>query len=209
MNINQIRNLLEQKRGQRNQVLLNKKKTEKDLFEAEKEAKYITQAKEIIQEVALSTQRQFSVEIDNIVSLAIKAAFKNPYKFHSQFNIKRGKTEMNLLFERNNRLLTPQEDCSGGVCDVASFALRMGMMSLSAGKSVPVIALDEPFKNINDSTRETHRRIAKMVREISDALKCQVIMVSLLPELLEIADNVIFTEIEDGVTMVQNNSKSI
>ena len=203
--IKQARNTLEQNKGQRNQTILDKEKINKRLLETEKESKYINQAKEIIQQVALETQRQFSIEIENIVSLAIKATFKNPYKFKSQFNIKRGKTEMNLLFERNNRFLTPQEDCSGGVCDVASFALRMGMLSLSFGKSDNIIILDEPFKNINDSTRDTHRRIAKMVKEISDALKCQIIMVSLLPELLEIANNVIYTEIENDVTIVTNN----
>ena len=186
MTIKAARNTLEQKKGQRNQTILDKEKINKRLFETEKESKYINQAKEIIQQVALETQKQFSIEIENI---------------------KRGKTEMNLLFERNNRFLTPQEDCSGGVCDVASFALRMGMLSLSFGKSDNIIILDEPFKNINDSTRETHRRIAKMVREISDALKCQIIMVSLLPELLEIANNVIYTEIENDVTIVTNNSE--
>jgi len=53
-----------------------------------------------------------------------------------------------------------------------------------------LLVLDEPFKNINDPTREMHQRAAEMVKEISQRLGIQFIIVTMLPELAEVADKV-------------------
>mgnify|MGYP001566575746 FL=1 len=198
--IAQLRRNLERKKGERQRCLSEYKRIRASLSLLKQELQYSKKAQLIIQKVAKETQEQLQIHISSLVSTALKAVYKNPYKFICKFEIKRGKTECKLLFERNSKKIDPLLASGGGVVDVASFALRVALWSLAPQKSRNVLILDEPFKNINDKSRVLHQKLSEMVKMISKKLNIQMIIISMIPEMENIADKIFRIKLKKGVS---------
>lgn len=155
----------------------------------------------LIQEAATITQQQLEFHLSNIVTLALASVFDNPYEFNVKFESRRNSTECDLMFERNGKLISPLDSAGGGVVDVASFGLRIAYWAIK--NSRPVIILDEPLKHLNDPTRELHRKAADMIKMVSEKLGLQMIIVSQVQELNDIADKVFKVTINKGESHVE------
>ena len=120
------------------------------------------------------------------------------------FVLKRGKSEADISFVRGDEeeKIHPLSAAGGGAVDVAAFALRVSLWSLANPRTRNVLILDEPFKNINDSTRTMHTKAAEMIKMISDKLNLQIIIITLLPEILDTADKVFEIKNVKGVSKV-------
>ena len=154
------------------------------------------QAKEariILQKASVDTQKKLEYHISNLVTLAESSVFPEPYLFRAEFESKRNQTECDLYFERNGKKYQIFGSVGGGVVDIANFALRISYLSMKEGIR-PIILLDEPFKNINDPTRNLHRKAAEMVKEVSRLSGFQMIIVSQIPELADIADRLFLVD---------------
>lgn len=196
--LQKLSQIVQQNKGEKLKVLSLISSHKKQIKRLNRELVISKQAQVIIQVVAQQTQKQLEWHISEIVSLALSSVFDNPYAFKIKFVVRRGKTECDFFFERNGKQINPVEEASGGAVDVASFALRVALWSLS--KTRNVLLFDEPFKNINDKTRKTHKRIAKMVRMLSRKLKLQFIINTMIPELIRSVDKHCEFKIEEGVT---------
>lgn len=152
---------------------------EKDLVSAKK-------ARVLLQEVAQQTQRNLEYNIENLVTLALKSVFPNPYTFKVDFEQKRNKTECVLSFEKDGSSMKPLDSSGGGPIDVAALALRMTFWKIS--NAAPVMILDEPLKFVSADYRDSCGLILK---ELSEKLSLQMIMVTHLPELIPFSDKVI------------------
>ena len=111
----------------------------------------------------------------------------DPYEFELEFVIKRGKTEANLWFVRNDAKFSPMDTAGGGAIDVASMALRIAAWSINKNTR-PIIILDEPFKNLSENLQD---RAASMLRMLSEKLDLQIIMVSHINNLVKNSDKII------------------
>lgn len=203
-----FRTELERRKGQRDQVLQSIAKDKKKIKRLKKKGVRLEEAQQIIQAVAQRTQQELEFHVSELVSLALEATFpKDPYKFNCEFVMRRGKTEADLTFSPRRNLgikLDPLGDTGGGACDIASCALRFSVWSLSNPRTRPLFVLDEPFKNLNDPSRRLHRQAAEMLREVVDRLRIQIVMVTLLPELMEVADKKFeVTKNKKGVSKVK------
>jgi len=162
------------------------------LLELEKHQRHLQEAQRIIQEVAQATQEELQYHVGEIVTLALAAVFDDPYELVLDFVLKRGQTEADILFKDtvSGKTVDPLSATGGGAIDVAVFALRAALWSLRtpAKRTRATLLLDEPFRNINDPTRELHKRTAKMVHSVCQKLSLQVIMVTTMPEMLDCAD---------------------
>lgn len=159
-------------------------------------------AQSIIQLVAQETQQTIEYQISRLVTLALKSIGK-PYTFNLKFVQRRGKTECDIAFEKNGMEFDPLLEVGGGILDVASFALRISLWAIQNPKSRNVFIFDEPFKNINDPKRVLHRKVAKMVKMISEMMEIQIIMVSCIPEMEEVADKIFIVSNENGVSKIK------
>lgn len=200
--IGSFRQKIERKKGERNQLLRDLKSLKKDIQILKSEIKISEKAKGVIQYVAQEVQSKIETKINTLVTMALQSVFDNPYKFRIEFVLKRGKTECDLFFERGGNRIDPLTEAGGGVVDVAAFALRIAMWVLS-DKSNNVMVFDEPFKNINDKTRETHRKVSQLVKSLSDKLKLQMIIITMLPELEEVANRRWEFSIKKGTTQIK------
>lgn len=190
MDLGQLRAKAEQLKGQRSQLQKQLKEARHSYVSAFRSLKATEEARAFIQKVAAQTQEQIRFHITDLGSMALEAVFGPGIQLGLDFEEKRGKTEARLCFVRGEERTDPLEADSGGASDIAAFALRCSLLMIQRPVPRKLLVLDEPFKNINDPTREMHQRAAEMVKEISQRLGIQFIIVTMLPELAEVADKV-------------------
>lgn len=149
------------------------------------------EAQALLQKVAKETQDQLRYHITSLGSMALDAVFGDGTTLDLEFQEKAGKTVAVVKFlDSNGRPTDPLEQDSGGKADVAALALRCSMWSVKIPRPRALMVLDEPAKNINDDTREMHRKYAELVKEVSTRLGMQFIIVTQIQELEEVADRV-------------------
>jgi len=149
----------------------------------------IMEAQEILQTVAQATQRELEYHISELVTLAMGSVLRDPYELCLDFVLRRNRSEAVLSFRRPGQdvKLEPYEG-GGGAVNIAAMGLRFALWRMQRPGSRPVVVLDEPFYHLNDPTRELHVRAATMLKTISEKLGLQLLIVTLLPELIETAD---------------------
>jgi len=198
--IQDIRNRLEQQKGQREQIRTSIVRTEQGIKEHGRNLRRHEQAREVIREVGLKTQQQLQIHISDITSLALEAVFQDPYELIAEFVQRRNKTECDLYFVRNGEQLDPLTASGGGAVDVAAFALRVASWSMERPKSRPTLILDEPLRFLSADHQE---QASIMIKEISEKLGIQFIIVTHEPVLTSYADKVFEAKIRKGVTTIK------
>ncbi len=193
---------LEQRKGRRQQIQNDKEVLEKEVEKYRSEIKYSEEAQAIIQQVSRITQDQLRYHISELVSLAMKSIFANPYELNVQFVVRRGKTEADLSFVRDgDEIFDPVNNTSGGAVDVASLALQLSLWTLQTPRSLNTIFLDEPLKWLKGG--DLPERGAMLIREISRELGLQIIMISHNPKLIENADRIFEVQKTKGISIVK------
>lgn len=186
-NFNKYRQKLERLKGERQVLRRDVKQHRTRMKELWVSISKHEEAREILREAGLQTQRQLQFHISDITSLAMEAVFTEPYQLKVDFVERRNKTECDLWFERDGDLISPLEASGGGAVDVAAFALRVACYSMTTPKTNPVIILDEPMRFLS---RDNQKRASIMVKELSQKLGVQFIIVTHEPTLTEAADRV-------------------
>jgi hypothetical protein len=202
--IQDIRNKLEQQKGQLSQIKTTISENKKLLRDEKSKLKKHEHAREIMRIVALETQEQIQYHIGDLTSMALEAVFDDPYELIVEFVKRRNKTECDLYFARDGNKIDPLSASGGGAVDVAAFALRIASWSMERPHTRNVILLDEPFKHLKG--HDANLRVLEMTKEISKKLNLQIIMVSdeRIPreDIIANADKVFETKIRKGVTSV-------
>lgn len=204
--INEIRNKYERLRGQEIQIKSNISLKEKEILRIKKDIKNTEFAQRIIQIVAQQTQQELEFHISDLVSLVLENICDDPYKFKVDFILKRGRTEAECFFIRNEEKIHPYKEAGGGIIDITSFALRIALWNLSTKKISNTIILDEPFKWVQ--TKEYQLRISKMLKLLSEKFGIQFIIVSQAghkEEFLDCADKIFNVYIKKGISGIHQN----
>lgn len=199
--IESFRKKLEQKKGAMNQVSNDLDSLLRSQSKSNKEKQICKSAQIIIQNVAQQTQQALQYQLSDLCSLALKAVFSNPYKLRVEFEIKRGRPECKLSFEKNGELFSPMDSSGGGAIDIASMALRIAIWSITRPIPHNTLILDEPFKFLSERYQE---KASIMLQEISKRVGIQIIMVSHCYRLIEGADKVFDTQMIDNVSVVKS-----
>jgi DNA repair exonuclease SbcCD ATPase subunit len=180
--------MLERHKGAKAQVERYISETEQALKQIKRNARQHEQAIEIVKEVGLKTQQTLQFHISNTVSMALSSVFDDAYEMVVEFVQRRGKTECDLLFGRGDNQVNPLSASGGGAVDVASFALRVASWSMQLPRTRNVLLLDEPFKNVSEGLLP---KASELLKQVSEQLGLQIIMVTHSDTLIESADNII------------------
>lgn len=188
MTVDTVKSLALKAGGMRSQLRNELKEERERLASLDKRMKTIEIAQAFIQKVAKETQEHLRFEVEDIVNLALETCFPGEYEFRLDFNIARGKTEARLVFlsQKTGREVDPMNASGGGVVDLTAFALRIACYALERGID-NVIILDEPFRFIS---RDLQSRAGEILRMLSTKLGVQVIMVTHIAEMIDVADRV-------------------
>jgi DNA repair exonuclease SbcCD ATPase subunit len=159
-----------------------------------KEKKWIEvaqMAKAYLIKIGEETQKEIKQYIEDTVTFALQTVFGNEYHFVVVFNYdKRDQAEVNFFLDKNGKRYEPRKDTtSGGAVDICAFSLRMILYTLEDPDPVPILILDEPFKNVSKGYIPF---VSEMVVELAKMLKLQLIISTHTDEIIELADNIIY-----------------
>lgn len=140
----------------------------------------VAKAGKVAQAVAESIQHQTYKHIAGVVSRCLRSVFDDAYEFKMNFVRRRGRTEVDLFFERDGESVDPLTASGGGVIDVASFALRLSALALSGPSVRKMLVLDEPFKYVSEGYRG---RIRDLLEQLADEMQMQILMITHVNEL--------------------------
>ena len=194
-----IRNFLERQKGAKTQLETSLTDLQIQLDDKKRSLVRHEQAREIVREVGLKTQQQISFHISDITSLALEAVFPDPYELKVDFVQRRNKTECDLLFVRDGNEIDPITASGVGAIDVAAFALRIASWSIMISHTRNTIIIDEPFKFLSTNYQE---QASMMIKEISEKLGLQFIVVTHSEILSSCADKVFQVSIKKGVSKI-------
>lgn len=188
MNFEKIEKLFNQSKGVKSQIQKQLCETKELRKHSENKLKLIEEAQVFLQKVAQSTQEKLKFQIEDIVNLALESVFPDEYLFQMNFNVSRGKTEAELVFQdkRTGQPIDPMEASGGGVVDLTCFALRIAAFALETGTD-NLIIMDEPFKFVS---KDLVLRAGEILKTLSQKMNLQIIMVTHITEFIEIADKV-------------------
>ena len=164
--------------------------------------KLLEDAQIFLQKIAQETQEHLRFQIEDIVNLALETCFPGEYIFQIKFEISRGKTEAELVFldQKTKRQIDPMNASGGGVVDLTTFALRIACYALERGTD-NVIVLDEPFRFLS---RDLQQRAGEFLKTLSERMNLQIIMVSHICEIIDVADKVFeVKKNENGISRVK------
>lgn len=171
-----LRNRLNQHLAKYDQACSQLDKEETELQRIKDHINEVEQAQKIIQIVAEAIQQKAHQQIAEVVSSCLAAVFEeDAYEFKIEFVQRRGKTEANLLLERDGLVVDPLRAAGGGVVDVVSFALRLACLLLSCPRKRALLVLDEPFKMLDASRVPL---VGELLLRLSKEQKIQIIMVT-------------------------------
>lgn len=199
MTVRDIRNVLERRRGQSMQLTKSLNQLREELRDKKRALRHHEQAREIIRAVGLETQQQLQFHVSDITSLALESVFNDPYQLKMEFVQRRNKTECDLLFVKGDSELDPLTASGGGAVDVAAFALRIASWSMAHPRTRATIILDEPLRFLSADNQE---RASQMIKELSQRLGLQFIIVTHESVLASYADKVFEVSIKKGKSKV-------
>lgn len=186
METSQLRNKLEQLKGQKQALAKEVKDLKVQLKDKNLDMVRHEKALEVVKTVGIQTQMQLQYHISDITSLALEAVFPDPPKLKVEFVERRNKSECDIYFEQDgNRLDDPINETGGGEVDIAAFALRIASWSMQVPRSSSTIILDEPLKFLSV---EYHDKASQMLKEVSEKLGIQFIIVTHNSTLASYAD---------------------
>ena len=155
-----------------------------------------------IQAVAKATQEQLEIFISAPVTAAQAGVFDDPYEFLLRFEVRRGQTEGDLIFVRDGKEIKDLTfGGGGGEVDVAAYGLQIAGWSLS--NTAPFLMLDEPLKWLKSRDKTFEVRGSTMLRETSQQVGLQILMISHIPEQQKAADKIFEFELIDKVSVLK------
>ena len=194
-----IEKRLEQAKAEKS-LIQNQIKTKSDTVDKLKiRVENLIKARYILGEVARLTQENFQAKVEGLITMAIASVFDRDFKFKLHLERKRNKLECRPVIVENEHEYSPEDDMGGGIVDVISLAWRVVLWTMEKPRSRNVIILDEPMKNMGDLVSLG----GKMLKEISEKLKIQFIIITHDQELMEFGDTSYLFTHKEGITDVK------
>ena len=176
-----------------NEELSNKKSLEERV-------KGLKEVHEVMKQSAALVQQQVAEQLSAIVTEGVRAVIGKPYEFVFEFIDRRGTSECDLYIKTDKGFKRDiLSGLGGGVADVCSFTLRLAYILLSGAEKV--IVIDEAARHINSP--EQRELFAQVVRKLVNEFNLQLILITGVKELVDIADIVYEFKDVDGVANVE------
>jgi DNA repair exonuclease SbcCD ATPase subunit len=201
MNVQELRNSLEQKKGQQKTLIALLDSVVIENNSLQRNRNRLEQAMECVKLVGLRTQQQLEFRISDLVSMALSLVYEEKsYEFITRFVQRRQKSECDILFSRGGQEIDePMDSSGGGTVHIAAFALRVVSWVLQSPRTNNVLLLDEPFPGLDPLRMNL---ASNMLSEISKQLNLQIICCTHSTELAECADKVFNVTIKKGISNV-------
>ena len=185
----------EQRRLARDAAQLAVTTAETEVARGEELVQVADQVRVFFNVLAEAQRLEMQQKVEGLVDYGVQMVFGPHYRFKVVSELK-GKSVRTEFFIENDGLRLPILDATGGgVGDVVAFLLRVVMLCLVRPVQRRVLVLDEPFKFVSAAHFQT---LGDLLRELTNQLGLQLIMVTHKVELVEPATTVI--RVSKGLT---------
>lgn len=164
-----------------------------ELGNTEKEYAISLETQRLIREASQLTLSNLSVRIGTIVTKALTQVLGEGYKFNLDFDIKYNKLAADMYLEKDGKRYDLKRDNGDGVVDIVALALRVAILCLDRRKLRRLLILDEPCGAVSVNYQPV---LGKMIKQLSDMLDLQVIMVASHGSNMQIPDAKVFDSSE-------------
>lgn len=138
--------------------------------------------------LAEAERKALEQRVQALVDYGVQTVFGPDCRFQVTSDLRGKAVRTEFWLVEHGRPLSILDSTGGGIGDVVSFLLRVVMLCLTRPAQRRVLVLDEPFKFVSSSHFQT---LTALLRELSESLDVQFIMVTHKPELLEAATTVV------------------
>ena len=191
---------LEQAKAQKFLLENNIKTAADDMGVLEERTENLESARDVVNDVLCATQNEVKGFLEEVVSLALSTVHGDQFSFEIEYDIKRNQSEVYFWIVEDGERFSPDFDSGGGVKDTAAFALRVAMYALMNPKPSPIFLLDEPAKQLSYDLQEA---FGIMLKEISNLLGIQIIVISQSMSCISGADKVYKVNKQKGISCVE------
>lgn len=204
------RQVLEQRRGRREQLQEQLARLRKSLAERQRDRQLYGQVAALLRTVAEHARRDAREQVEMLVTDALRYVFGPHLEFQVVTQERAGRSEAEFYVVSSygtHRVQTrPQDARGGGVVDVVSLALRAALLLLARPPLAGPMVLDEPAKHVSE---EYIARVASFLKETSSSFGRQVIMVTHNQHLAQTGDKAYLVEMKEGVSRVRELAVSL
>ncbi len=189
--------------GQREKLLEQLKVVEEKLVALRKEQELLEKVAALMRESAEYAREQARDQMENLVTNALQYVFGPEFQFSIQFSEHGGKpvAEFYVITEWEGKKIKtrPQEARGGGVVDIISLALRIGLMESFRPRPEGPLILDEPGKHVS---AEYIHAMLEFLKQTGEMFGRQIILVTHNPHLTDAADQAWQVQYKSGETEV-------
>ncbi|MBM7623270.1 ATP-binding protein [Sporohalobacter salinus] len=191
------------RKGQRDQLVDEKKERQKRIKKLKEEIEVFEETRILLQETAEYAREQAKQQIENLVTKALQYVFGSEFSFKIEIEEKRGRpsAEFYVVSDYQDQKLknNPQTARGGGIVDVVSLALRIAILESYRPKVAGPLVLDEPAKHVSE---EYISNVAQFLKHINQHFSRQVIIVTHKSYLSEIGDKAFQVKLREGISEV-------
>lgn len=203
MESRKIRTMIDGKKGELAILQASLKQYELQYDKYRTNLDYIVEAQLILQQTAQKTQQRLSYHISSFITSALESIWgEDSYTFTLNFIEKRNKTEVEMLLHTNEGDIDLKDLNSirvgGGILDIVALALRIALWSLQVHPK-KIMILDQPLSNVDQNYLP---KAGELIKELSDKLDIQFIIINHNPALADIADNNIEVVKENNISKI-------
>jgi len=186
--------------GQRDALRKSVKNLEKSIDSKEKDKNVYIEVRDLFASVGKATQDMLIQYFENLGTSLLKTIYGDEYRFSLVFEIKRNKSECSPKIMKGDIQVDLKDEVGVGVVDILSYAMRLAIWSLQKPRTDPIFLLDEPFKYVS---KDKMPLVGEALRELTENLGAQTIMISHDEELIDIGDSAYKVEINNNVSEVK------
>lgn len=198
---------LNQKLGKRQSLLETKSKAETSIEDLKRELEILGEVTEVLQHLVSLKREEVQTKIENLVTYGLRTIFEEDLTFKIDTGTRAKQTTMEFKVVHSVKGQQVETDIlnahGGGLIQVVALLLRIVVLLFARPAPRRVLILDESLAHLS---RDYLGNAGELLKQLSERLKIQVLMVTHSPEFIEYADRVYEFSQKDGVTQVSSVS---
>lgn len=199
-----------QDKGKYENFLVMKKTKEKKIDDLKKEYEKLDKARVFLIKSGEYQRQQIKTEFENMVTQALQYIMEEDISFEIDIREVRGRAEAEFYIKSiRNGVVTRTsiaESRGDGISDVVGLALNIAQLECANPKNNGPLILDEPAKQISAAHIDN---IGKFLKDLSEAFNRQIIVITHISKLGDMADAKFNVELDGTVSKVTSITSNI
>lgn len=187
--LHQLDRSLLQREGQYRAILESKTEIESEIQENKKKIELLERVAAVVQKLTEISRKDTLDKVAAIVSTAIQEVKDPNLSFKINYKLERNQAVADFMVY-NKKLKAEMdifESCGGTIADIVEFTLKVSLLLKWQPKLARVLVMDEQLKHISAVDKPA---MARFVRQVSERLGIQIILVSHSAEFISSAHKV-------------------